>query len=381
VNNSWGLVMDVNECVREFEPDVQLLKLAGIAVTVSAGNAGPNPMTSMSPGNYPDSLAVGALDASNVISLGSSRGPSACDAGPYPRLTAPGVGVRTSDLTFGGVFPDSYATVSGTSFASPHVAGGMALLGQAFPALSVADLEVALAQTALDLGPTGPDDSYGHGALDLVAAYDLLVLTAPSTTTSTTGSTTTTTTTITSTSTTTTIDAAICAPAPAVGCRRAAPSAARLLIKDDVQDAKDRLKWKWAGGAGVVADFKDPVAGSARYEVCVYDASAAAQPRVAAVIPAGGTCAGRACWRVTGGGGFQYTNSAGTPRGITKAKLKAGQLKIFGKGPNLRTVSPPLALPVTVQLLIDDGVTTDCWQATYASAMVNKARRFKAKGP
>jgi bacillopeptidase F len=386
VNNSWGLMMDVNECIREFEPDVQLLRLAGIAVIVSAGNAGPDPMTSMSPGNYFASLAVGAIDASNAIASFSSRGPSACDAGLYPHLTAPGVSVRTSDLTFGGAFPDSYAVRSGTSFASPHVAGGMALLWQAFPTADVDALEAALEQSALDLGANGPDDSYGHGGLDLGAAYDLLVLTAPSTTTSTAPPTTTTSTT-TSTSSTTTIGAALCGAVPAVGCRLAATSGAQLQIKDDGHDAKDRLKWKWGRGAATaLADFGDPIGGEVRYEVCVYDASAAAQPRMASLIPARGTCAGRPCWRAAGGSALQYANKAATPGGIAKAKLKAGppgkaQLRISGRGPNLATPSPPFVLPVTIQLLIDDGVRTGCWQTTYTSASANKPRRFKAKGP
>jgi hypothetical protein len=387
VNNSWGLITNVNECVREFEPDVQALELAGIAVVVSAGNAGPNAGTSISPGNYSDSLPVGAIDVADTISLGSSRGPSACDGGLYPRLTAPGVSVRTADLTFGGVFPDSYATVTGTSFASPHVAGGMALLSHAFPAFSMDEIEAALSQTARDLGPGGPDHSYGHGALDLVAAYDLLAQTTPSTTTSTAPPATTTTTTTTSMSTTTTIAAVICGAVPASGCRLAGSSSAQLVIKDEGRDAKDRLKWKWArGAASVPADFKDPIGGSARYELCLYDASPAVQPRMASLVAAGGSCAGKPCWRATGGSVFQYTNQAGTPDGIAKAKLKAGppgkaQLRVSGKGPHLPTPAPPLVLPVTVQLLIDDGTTIECWQASYTSATVNKPRRFKAKGP
>ena len=91
----------------------------------------------------------------------SSRGPSACDGAVFPRLVAPGVNVRTTDLSHGGL--PSYATVSGSSLAAPHVAGVLALLAGAFPAASVAELEAALVRGAQDLGDAGADNSYGHG--------------------------------------------------------------------------------------------------------------------------------------------------------------------------------------------------------------------------
>jgi bacillopeptidase F len=104
----------------------------------------------------------------------SSRGPDACDGGVYPEVVAPAVNVRTSDLTFGGLFPDSYLSVTGTSFAAPHVSGGIALLLGAFPDSSVDDVQSALETAALDLGTSGSDDDYGHGLIDLVAAHAAL---------------------------------------------------------------------------------------------------------------------------------------------------------------------------------------------------------------
>jgi len=62
VNNSWGLLDQVNECVEEFSPDLQALKAAGIAVVFAAGNMGPDPSTSLSPANNPEGFAVGAVD-------------------------------------------------------------------------------------------------------------------------------------------------------------------------------------------------------------------------------------------------------------------------------------------------------------------------------
>lgn len=174
VNNSWGFRTLVNQCYTEFQPDVQALKAAGIAVVFSAGNEGPYQATSVSPANYPESMAVGAVDETATVAPFSSRGPSPCDQSIYPELTAPGVSVKTADLTFGGVFPTASTIVSGTSFSSAHVAGSIALLLGAVPGVPVSQLEAALQESALDLGAVGPDNNYGYGLLDVAGAYALL---------------------------------------------------------------------------------------------------------------------------------------------------------------------------------------------------------------
>jgi VCBS repeat-containing protein len=173
VDASWGLLGAApGTCNLEFNDDIRALKTAGIAVVFSAGNDGPAVATSGSPANNPDAYSVGATDNQNVIAGTSSRGPSGCDASIFPRLVAPGVNVLTADLSFGGL--PVYATVSGTSFAAPHVAGLMALLGGGFPAATVSDLETALIQSAQDLGDAGADNSYGYGLANGIAAFDLL---------------------------------------------------------------------------------------------------------------------------------------------------------------------------------------------------------------
>lgn len=174
VNNSWGLE-GIGVCDPEFQANVQALKAAGIAVVFAAGNTGPAANTSESPANYPESFAVGAVDHNLNIASFSGRGPSACGGTIYPELAAPGVHIRTADLTFGGSFPASYAVYDGTSFSSPHVAGAMALLLNAFPALSVPELETVLSSSATDLGAAGQDNNYGHGLLNVFAAYKALL--------------------------------------------------------------------------------------------------------------------------------------------------------------------------------------------------------------
>ncbi|SCG77060.1 S8 family serine peptidase [Micromonospora inositola] len=166
VNNSWS--GSIGGCNLDFQPDLRNLRAAGIMPVFSAGNYGPDPSTVLSPANNPEALAVGAADDAGVIDPSSSRGPSACDQAIAPRLSAPGVGVRTTDL-YGG-----YRDASGTSLAAPHVAGVLALLLGAFPDLNADRQQGALESTAVDLGELGPDNTYGYGRVDALAAYQWL---------------------------------------------------------------------------------------------------------------------------------------------------------------------------------------------------------------
>jgi bacillopeptidase F len=174
VNNSWGLSLSVNNCVTEFQRDIEILKAAGIAVIFAAGNAGPLSFTSVSPANNRGVLSIGALDEAGKVAAFSSRGPSSCNGGIFPSLTAPGVNLKTADLTGGGAIPDSYAYVSGTSYATALVSGGMTLLMQALPDRDVERLEKLIFLSSSDSGQIGPDNQYGFGVLNLKLAYDYL---------------------------------------------------------------------------------------------------------------------------------------------------------------------------------------------------------------
>ena len=169
VDNSWSL--SSAGCDLTFEPDLQALVAGGITPVFAAGNFGPNSSTSSSPGNNPDAFAVGATDNGDAIANFSSRGPTSCGRSTsvtYPAVVAPGVNVLTTDL-YG-----LYTNVSGTSFSAPHAAGGLALLLSAFPALTVLQQESALTSSAVDLGSAGPDNTFGAGRIDLLAAYNTL---------------------------------------------------------------------------------------------------------------------------------------------------------------------------------------------------------------
>ena len=119
-------------------------------------------------------VLLGSVDSAKTIDISSSRGPSSCSGPLFPTVVAPGVSIKAPDLTLGGAFPNSYAYVSGTSFAAPHISGAMALLMEAFPTLSLAELEDALILSSEDLGPVGGDYDHGHGLINLSAAYVLL---------------------------------------------------------------------------------------------------------------------------------------------------------------------------------------------------------------
>jgi subtilisin family serine protease len=163
VNNSW--TGSTAGCSLEFQPDLRNLRAAGILPVFAAGNYGPTAGTVLSPATNPEALAVGAIDDTAVIDPSSSRGPSACGQATVPRLVAPGVGIRTTDL-YGG-----YVDATGTSVAAPHVAGALALLLSAAPELPADRQQAALESTAGDLGPGGADTTYGYGRVDTLAAY------------------------------------------------------------------------------------------------------------------------------------------------------------------------------------------------------------------
>jgi subtilisin family serine protease len=169
VNCSWE-ISTAGNYDPVFAPDIELLTTAGIVVVFAAGNSGPFANTSVSPANNPGAFPVGATGDNDLVTTSSSRGPSAYDGSIYPAVGAPGSGIRTTDLTGGGNFPTSYTVVDGTSVAAPQVAGGFALLLSINPNLTVTELENGVKSAALDLGTTGPDNSYGSGRLDIIQA-------------------------------------------------------------------------------------------------------------------------------------------------------------------------------------------------------------------
>lgn len=164
VNNSWGGGPGFDEWYR---PMVQNWRAADIFPVFAAGNSGENGPGSISnPSNYPESFAVGATDSNNKLAYFSSRGP-----GPYdeskPNVSAPGANIRSA--TPGNEYEDGW---SGTSMATPHITGVIALLKQANASLSIDQIEKLLEDTAIPLTdseyPTSLITVMGMGLLMLI---------------------------------------------------------------------------------------------------------------------------------------------------------------------------------------------------------------------
>jgi len=185
-----------------------------------------------------------------------------------------------------------------------------------------------------------------------------------------------------------TCDLCSAAPEPPGSCfLQLVPGKARVSIADSSDDTKDQLKWSWKSGVATTpGDLGTPLGTGTRYELCVYDGSGASQPLFAAPVSGGGTCDGRSCWSPIGSIGFRYRNKTGAgSHGITQLQLRSGpdgksQVKAQGKGASLVPPAPALTLPVTVQLVVDDG-SVRCWQTAFTVASRNDTEQFSAKGP
>ncbi|MGP4081716.1 carboxypeptidase regulatory-like domain-containing protein [Pseudalkalibacillus sp. R45] len=174
VNNSWG---NANTYNMEFYEDVQAWVSAGIFPMFAAGNDGPGSQTIGAPGSFPQSFAIGATDVNDQIAYFSSRGPVYWEDENgnqvrllKPDVAAPGHHIYSAWPTAKG--EGKYNTISGTSMATPHVTGAVALLLQSNPDLTVDEIKELLRDTARVEPFMGalPNDVYGHGIVDIYQA-------------------------------------------------------------------------------------------------------------------------------------------------------------------------------------------------------------------
>ncbi|MFF4130598.1 S8 family serine peptidase [Streptomyces mirabilis] len=151
----------------------ELSSTSGALFVVAAGNSGEQGQETIgSPGAADAALTVGAVDRDDSLAPFSSRGPRHGDRAVKPDVTAPGVGIvaaRAAGTTMGEPVDQYYVAASGTSMATPHVAGAAALLAQAHPTWSGQRLKDALISTAHTVGGQQVTEE-GGGRVDVAAA-------------------------------------------------------------------------------------------------------------------------------------------------------------------------------------------------------------------
>ena len=173
VNNSWG----GNSTDGFYQDMVKRWRNAGIFPVFSAGNVsqfnGGGEDSIGTPASYPEAYAVGAIRQDEIVAKFSLRGKSNYTENFKPDIVAPGVNILSS------IPGGKYTIYTGTSMASPHVAGVVCLMLKANPNLSVDQIEKILNETATPLKDdhytTTPNHGYGHGKVDALNAVKLSV--------------------------------------------------------------------------------------------------------------------------------------------------------------------------------------------------------------
>ncbi len=182
INNSWGCPTSEGCNMSNFPVMNQVInnvKAAGIVVVTSAGNSGAACSSiNDAPSIFENSFAVGATGQNDTIASFSSRGIVTVDGSNRlkPDISAPGVNVRST------IKGGRYTAFSGTSMAGPHVAGVIALMISANPALAgqVNTIEKIIEETARPmtdkqdcgtaLGSKIPNAIYGYGRINALEA-------------------------------------------------------------------------------------------------------------------------------------------------------------------------------------------------------------------
>ncbi len=181
ISNSWGCPASEG-CTAgtEVQQAIENLVAGGIVFVAAAGNDGSSCSSIFdSPATYDASFTIGSMTSSNTMSSFSSRGPVAGLLGTKPDVIAPGSSVRS--ITNTG--DSSYMTISGTSMATPHVAGVVALLMSVNKSLrgNPARVEQILRETAVPISDTQvcggipastfPNNVQGSGRVDAWNAF------------------------------------------------------------------------------------------------------------------------------------------------------------------------------------------------------------------
>ncbi|MFJ5216940.1 S8 family serine peptidase [Streptomyces sp. NPDC088354] len=151
----------------------------GALFVIAAGNSGPVPYSIGAPGAADAALTVGAVNGPgkgvDQLAEFSSRGPRVGDNAVKPDLTAPGVNILAARSQYAPEGEGAYQTMSGTSMATPHVAGAAALLAAKHPDWTGQQLKEALVSTTASTRRYSPYQG-GSGRLDIAAAVKATVI-------------------------------------------------------------------------------------------------------------------------------------------------------------------------------------------------------------
>jgi serine protease AprX len=142
----------------------------GVVVVVAAGDDGPNCCTINTPGDATKVITVGASDKSDALASFSSRGPTTDDR-TKPDITAPGVSIYAA---YRGT-SCSDVGMSGTSMATPHIAGVAALMLDANGSATPIQVKYCMGATAIDKGNANKDCLWGWGRVDAYAAVQQII--------------------------------------------------------------------------------------------------------------------------------------------------------------------------------------------------------------
>ncbi len=142
----------------------------GVVVVCAAGDDGPSCCTINTPGDATKVITVGASDKSDGLAIFSSRGPTT-DGRVKPDIVAPGVSIYAAKK--GTSCSD--VGMSGTSMATPHIAGVAALMLDARGSATPLQVKNCMGATAIDKGNTGKDCLWGWGRVDAYAAVNQII--------------------------------------------------------------------------------------------------------------------------------------------------------------------------------------------------------------
>ncbi|MFC5203689.1 S8 family serine peptidase [Streptomyces kaempferi] len=157
----------------------RLSEETGALFVIAAGNSGPEAYSIGAPGAADAALTVGAVNGPgkgvDQLAEFSSRGPRVGDNAVKPDLTAPGVDILAARSQYAPEGEGAYQTMSGTSMATPHVAGAAALLAEKHPDWNGRQLKDALVGTTASTRQSSPYQG-GSGRLDIAAAVKATVV-------------------------------------------------------------------------------------------------------------------------------------------------------------------------------------------------------------